>query len=57
MEKEKILLRLPQELKANISELARKKGISTTGLILIALDEFLKKQERREDGNRYDCTT
>ncbi len=44
MEKEKILLRLPSELKTNISELAKKKGISTTGLILIALDTFLTQQ-------------
>ena len=42
MEREQILLRLPKELKDSITQLAKKKGISTTGLIMIALDEFLK---------------
>ena len=44
MEKTQILLRLPQSLKKDLEEVARKKGISTTGLILIILNDYLESR-------------
>lgn len=43
MEKAQLLLRLPKGLKTELEKVAREKGISTTGLILIILNDYLEK--------------
>lgn len=44
MEKAQLLLRLPADMKKKLEGMARGKGISTTGLILIILDAFIEKK-------------
>lgn len=46
METTNILLRLPKELKADIENLAKEKGISTVGLIRLILNDFIESRHK-----------
>lgn len=57
MERTQILLRLPKDLKDEVGSIAEQKGVSTTGLILMILNQYIEERSRRnETKNKPDTT-